>query len=45
MNEIISKDLVTQIKVLLENSRQKIALEVNTTLLQTYWQIGRLIVE
>ena len=45
MNDIISKDLITQIKALLENSRQKIAIEVNTTLLQTYWQIGRLIVE
>ena len=45
MNELISKDLVTQIKALLETSRQKIAVEVNTTLLQTYWQIGRLICE
>ena len=45
MNELISKELVTQIKALLETSRQKIAVEVNTTLLQTYWQIGRLIVE
>ena len=32
-------------KALLEASRQKIAVEVNTTLLRTYWQIGKIIVE
>ena len=30
---------------MLEASRQKIAIEVNTTLLHTYWQIGKIIVE
>ena len=45
MNELINKNLVEQIKSLLESSRQKIAVEVNTTLLQTYWQIGKIIVE
>ena len=41
----INIELVEQIKNLLETSRQKIAFEVNTTLLQTYWQIGKIIVE
>ena len=45
MNELINNNLVEQIKTLLEASRQKIAVEVNTTLLHTYWQIGRLICE
>ena len=45
MNELINNNLVEQIKSLLEASRQKIAVEVNTTLLHTYWQIGRLICE
>ena len=41
MNELINNNLVEQIKSLLEASRQKIAVEVNTTLLHTYWQIGK----
>lgn len=45
MNELTNKNIVEQIKILLEESRQKIAVEVNTTLLHTYWQIGRLICE
>ena len=45
MNEMINNNLIEQIKTLLEASRQKIATTVNTTLLQTYWQIGKIIVE
>ncbi len=45
MKELINHSLVEQIKSLLEASRQKVAVEVNTTLLHTYWQIGRLICE
>ena len=45
MNDLINKNLIEQIKSLLESSRQKIAVEVNTTLLSTYWQIGKIIVE
>ena len=45
MNELISNHLVEQIKSLLEASRQKIAVEVNTTILHTYWQIGKILVE
>ena len=45
MNAKINTELVQQIKTLLESSRQKIAIEVNTTLIYTYWQIGKIIVE
>ena len=45
MKELISGNLVEQIKKLLEASRQKAVFEVNTTLLHTYWQIGKIIVE
>ena len=45
MNELINKNLVEQIKVLLEESRQKIAVEVNMTLIHTYWRIGKLLAE
>ena len=45
MNALINHDLVEQIKSLLEASRQKISVEINTTLLHTYWQIGKIIVE
>ena len=45
MSESINNNIVEQIKNLLESSRQKIAVEVNTTLLHTYWQIGKIIVE
>lgn len=37
--------MVTEIKLLLENARKNIAQQVNTELLTTYWQIGRIIVE
>ena len=36
MNELINENLVEQIKVLLEELRQKIAVEVNMTLIHTY---------
>lgn len=45
MNELTNNKLIEQIKILLEASRQKIAVEVNTTLLHTYWQIGKIISE
>ena len=45
MEALINHHLVAQIKSLLEASRQRIAVEINTTLLQTYWQIGKIIVE
>ena len=45
MKELMNSNLIEQIKNLLEASRQKIAVEVNTTLLHTYWQIGKIIAE
>ena len=45
MNEIIDNKMIQQIKFLLEGARQKIATEVNSTLIMTYWQIGKIIVE
>ena len=45
MNDLINSSLVEQIKKLLVASRQRIAVEINTTLLHTYWQIGKIIVE
>ena len=45
MSKEVMNSVVTQIKSLLESARQKVAAEVNTTLLTTYWQIGKIIVE
>ena len=45
MNKLTNQALVEQVRVLLEASRQRIAVEVNTTLLHTYWEIGRVICE
>ena len=45
MNEIINKPLLEDIKTLLQTSRQHLQQTVNTTMVQTYWNIGRLIVE
>lgn len=44
-NELVDKSMIEQIETLLVKARRKVAAEVNTTLLSTYWQIGRLIVE
>ena len=41
----IDSPLILEIKTLLENARKSIAQQVNTELLTTYWQIGRIIVE
>ena len=45
MNEIIDSKMIEQIRDLLTNARQKVATEVNSTLIRTYWQIGKIIVE
>lgn len=37
--------MIGEIKKLLENARANVAQQVNTELLNTYWQIGRIIVE
>lgn len=40
-----SGDALTQIRQLIEQARQHIAQSVNEVLLQTYWEIGKIIVE
>ena len=45
MNQIMDNKMIEQIRSLLENARQKVATEVNSTLITTYWQIGKIIVE
>ena len=46
-NEIdkIHKDVYSSIKELMDNARSNVAREVNNILIQTYWEIGRIIVE
>ncbi|NOQ32060.1 MAG: DUF1016 family protein [Helicobacteraceae bacterium] len=45
MNELTKKHLLEDIKTLLHSSRQYLQQTVNTTMVQTYWNIGRLIVK
>ena len=44
-NDIINKELVDKIESLLKNAREKVVREVNNTLLITYMEIGKAIVE
>ena len=46
-NEIdkIRKDVYSSIKELMDNARNRVAREVNNILIQTYWEIGRIIIE
>ena len=45
-NETLSKDImVEEIRKLILRARQHTAVQVNTELLSTYWNIGRVIVE
>ncbi len=41
----IRSDLVADVKTIVENGLRKAYQEVNATLVQTYWQVGRRIVE
>ena len=45
MSELTNTILLKEIKTLLQASRQHLQQTVNTTMVQTYWNIGRLIVE
>ena len=44
-NDIINKELVNKLESLLKNAREKVVREVNNTLLITYMEIGKAIVE
>ena len=43
--ETISNELAEEIKKLVLEARNKISKEVNGTLIDTYWNIGRTIIE
>ncbi len=45
MSNLIKTQLLTDLRQLLNASRQQIQRSVNTAMVQTYWQAGRLIVE
>ena len=46
MNEIAKYgDMINEIKEVLQSARQNVAQQVNTELLTTCWNIGRIIVE
>jgi len=45
MDELLSKNLYSNIKELINSSRNRIVQTVNTTMVHTYFEIGRLIVE
>lgn len=40
-----NNSMILEIRELLENARKNVAQQVNTQLLTTYWNIGRIIVE
>lgn len=43
--EIISSNLILDIKKIIEFSKKQVVKNVNTIMLQTYWNIGKRIVE
>mgnify|MGYP003310289649 CR=1 FL=1 len=45
MLEENNNKMLEQIKEVIINSRQKVAYEVNNTMLEAYWNVGRIIVE
>lgn len=45
MSEKIMNNVVSQIRSLLEEARQRVATEIHAIQLSTYWQIGKIIVE
>ena len=42
---LVSPKLLSDLKSLLQQSRQQLQQNINTTMVRTYWQVGRLIVE
>lgn len=46
MNDLTyTNSIMNEIRELLLSARQRVAVQVNTELLSTYWNIGRIIVE
>ena len=44
-NYLENKNILNDIKTLIENSKNQVARNVNTIMLHTYWNIGKRIVE
>ena len=40
-----TNSMTDEIRALLINARQRVAVQVNTELLSTYWNVGKIIVE
>jgi len=45
MNDIVSTGIIKDIKKIIEEAKKQVAKNVNTIMLQTYWSIGKRIVE
>lgn len=45
MNEIVNTNIIKDIKQIIEESKRTVVKNVNTIMLQTYWSIGKRIVE
>lgn len=44
-NELVDMKMYNEIKILIEDSRNKVYSYVNSTMVKTYWAIGKIIVE
>ena len=44
-NQLVDIKMYKEIKTLIENSRNKVYSYVNSTMVRTYWNIGKIIVE
>lgn len=45
MNKVISTNIIKDIKQIIEESKKQVVRNVNTIMIQTYWNIGKRIVE
>jgi predicted nuclease of restriction endonuclease-like (RecB) superfamily len=45
MNDILDKNLINELKSIIQIAKIKVVTAVNTTMVQTYWQIGKILVE
>lgn len=45
MNDVTQQHLLSRIALLLNSARQRVVQAVNTTMVHTYFEIGRMIVE
>jgi len=45
MSKLPQTNFYQNIRAILENARQKVAISVNSAMIEAYWQIGRMIVE